>query len=186
MTAAALSKHRLGELKLEILNIEYCGYIDSVPIVEVLNLPNLKELACEGCSKLYYPAQEICKQGGKATLRFLQEVNGQVNTRMNLFLIGDSEAGKTSVIMALKSNSNKAYYIRTDHKTVGIDITSWKPKDADIVFDIFDLAGAGCILHNSSDIPALKGCLYFCLAGRQYRAPESSTNYSLLARVFAE
>ena len=127
--------------KLQVLSIEYCECIDSLPIAEVLNLPDLKELACEGCSKLYYPAQEICKQGGKATLKFLQEVNGQVNTRMNLFLIGEGEAGKTSVVMALKSSSNSAYHIRTDHRTIGIDITSWKPKETDMFFDIFDLAG---------------------------------------------
>ena len=79
-------------MELEVLSMEYCEYIDSLPIAKVLNLPKLKELACVGCSKLYNRAQAICKQGGNATLRFLQEVNEQVNTRMNLFLIGEGEA----------------------------------------------------------------------------------------------
>ena len=128
-------------IKLEALNLVSCESVQSLPIAEILNLPNLKVLDCEGCSKLYYPPQEICKQGGTAVMRFLQEVNGQVSTKMNLFLIGEGEAGKTSVVIALKSSNNSAYHIRADHRTIGIDITSWQPKGSDLVFDIYDLAG---------------------------------------------
>eukprot|EP00291_Cryptomonas_curvata_P009238 CAMPEP_0172198962 /NCGR_PEP_ID=MMETSP1050-20130122/28407_1 /TAXON_ID=233186 /ORGANISM="Cryptomonas curvata, Strain CCAP979/52" /LENGTH=1402 /DNA_ID=CAMNT_0012875899 /DNA_START=67 /DNA_END=4275 /DNA_ORIENTATION=- len=128
-------------IKLEALNLVCCENVQSLPIAEILNLPNLKVLDCKGCSKLYYPPQEVCKQGGTAVMRFLQEVNGQVSTNMNLFLIGEGEAGKTSVVIALKSSSNSAYHIRADHRTIGIDITSWQPKGSDVVFDIYDLAG---------------------------------------------
>jgi hypothetical protein len=118
--------------------------IDRLPqntIAEVLT--SLSELYCSGCPSLWSPPPEICQQGGKAPVDFIRAVklNGKFNLNMNLFLIGDGEAGKTSLIMALRSKSDHAHYIRNDHRTVGIDISRWSPSGEDLHFSIFDLAG---------------------------------------------
>ena len=60
---------------------------------------------------------------------------------MSLFLIGDGEAGKTSIMHALKSAEKRAHHIRHDHRTVGIEIAEWYPEDVDVRFLIYDLAG---------------------------------------------
>ncbi len=76
-------------------------------------------------------------------MRFLRDVEstGQINTSLNLFLIGDGEADKSSVIMSLKSESDMAFHIRTDHRTIGIDISKWAPQGQNVDFTVFDLAG---------------------------------------------
>ena len=126
---------------LEMLSLAGCGLIEAVPHEDLIKFPFLKSLDLSGCGKLYSPPQEICSQGGKATMEFLREVkrNGKFNETMNLFLLGDGEAGKSSVIMALKSDFNRAAYIRADHRTVGIDITTWR--SGSIVFRTYDFAG---------------------------------------------
>ena len=127
---------------LEVLILNCCGQLESLPIEVLLKFPFLRSLDVAGCGKLFSPPQEICSQGGEVTMRFLREVqkSGKFNDIMNLFLLGDGEAGKTSVVMALKSNANRAAHIRADHRTVGIDISSWKA-DNHINFRIYDLAG---------------------------------------------
>ena len=123
------------------LNLSGCSQIESLPYEELIKFPFLRSLDLSGCDKLWSPPQEIRCQGGKATLQFLKDVkkSGKFNETMNLLLLGDGEAGKTSVIMALKSESNRAAYIRADHRTVGIDITTWR--SGDIVFRTLDFAG---------------------------------------------
>ena len=68
-------------------------------------------------------------------------IGGVINKDLSLVLIGDGEAGKTSIISALKSDKNQAKYIRSDRRTVGIDVRRWKPDGSEINFKVFDLAG---------------------------------------------
>ncbi len=56
--------------------------------------------------------------------------DGEVNTRMALFLLGDGEAGKTSVFRVLKPSSCTAERIREDMHTLGIDMEEWQPEAA--------------------------------------------------------
>jgi len=126
---------------LETLNFSGCCNIKYLPLEDLIKFPFLSSLDLAGCGKLLSPPQEVCNQGGIATLQFLREVKktGKFNEMMNLILVGDAEAGKTSVIMALKSEVNRAVYIRADHRTVGIDITTWQAEST--VFRVYDFAG---------------------------------------------
>jgi GTPase SAR1 family protein len=74
-------------------------------------------------------------------MQFLRQIEeeGEFSREMNLFLIGDGEAGKTCLINALIDG--KAEKIRRDFRTVGIDLKEWQPDGWDCLFHIYDLAG---------------------------------------------
>jgi GTPase SAR1 family protein len=122
---------------LKTLDLEYCP-VDTLPLDQLLKLDSLM---LKGCTRLWNPPQEICNQGGKATMQFLRQikVEGEFSREMNLFLIGDGEAGKTSLVNALIDG--KAELIRRDYRTVGIDRREWQPDGWDCSFHIYDLAG---------------------------------------------
>jgi hypothetical protein len=134
---------------LQTLNLANCRCLEKLPLADILKFPVLTSLSCEGCSQLWSIPQEICSQGGVTTMRFLREVEraGQINTSVTLFLIGDGEAGKTSIIMSLTSESGRAFHIRTDHRTIGIDISKWAPQGQNVDFTLFDLAGQAVYLQ---------------------------------------
>ena len=120
--------------------------INQIPQTTIASiLTCLTSLDCRECPELWAPPQEICAQGGAATVKFIralsEDPDTQYNTDMNLFFIGEGEAGKTSVILALKSDSDQAYHIRVDQRTVGIDLSVWEPKNTDLKCLIYDLAG---------------------------------------------
>ena len=128
----------LNLVDLKLLDLEYCSSIETLPLHQLLKLDSLM---LKGCTQLWNPPQEICNQGGKATMQFLRQVKeeGEFSREMNLFLIGDGEAGKTSLINALIYG--KAQKIRRDYRTVGIDLREWQPVGWDCLFHIYDLAG---------------------------------------------
>eukprot|EP00292_Cryptomonas_paramecium_P033687 CAMPEP_0113674864 /NCGR_PEP_ID=MMETSP0038_2-20120614/7680_1 /TAXON_ID=2898 /ORGANISM="Cryptomonas paramecium" /LENGTH=873 /DNA_ID=CAMNT_0000591541 /DNA_START=526 /DNA_END=3144 /DNA_ORIENTATION=- /assembly_acc=CAM_ASM_000170 len=78
--------------------------------------------------------------GGDGPLSPLGEQERELQQQLNIFLIGDGESGKTSVVKALNSDEGRADYIRTDHRTVGVDVTTWQP-NPNMNFKIYDLAG---------------------------------------------
>ena len=125
------------------LNLNFCADLEVLPLGQLVEFPLLKSIECKGCLQLYYPPFEICSQGGEAVMELLREVRrcGQYSKSITLFLMGDGEAGKTSVVRALKSKEDRTAHIRADHRTVGIDISAWRPKNTDLTFRIFDLAG---------------------------------------------
>ena len=82
------------------------------------------ELWCQDCPNLWSPPHEVASQGGTATMDFLRD--GAKNLEMSLFLIGDGEAGKTSVLRALKSERNVAEWIREDQRTVPRWASKWR------------------------------------------------------------
>jgi hypothetical protein len=127
------------------LNLKCCVHLQHLPLEELMDRLPLRHLNCAGCSQLWSPPQEVCNQGGDITVRFLHEVKarGEFSSEMTLLLIGDGEAGKTSVVLALKSENNKAPYIRSDYRTVGIDVSFWKPTAQKMEYVIYDLAGQG-------------------------------------------
>jgi len=106
--------------------------------------PSLQEVKCESCVSLQLPPPEIASQGGAAAFTYLQSVkrDSEANKRINLILIGNGEAGKTSVLRALRSDKDKADKIEVDRRTIGIDLHEWKPEDADgLTFDVMDFGG---------------------------------------------
>ena len=126
---------------LKRLDLHGCANLKILPVAALLRITSLEELDCRGCFRLFSPPQEICDLGGKAVMEFLREVekDGEFSKQMTLFLLGDGESGKTSVIKALKSSNSCAERIHEDSRTVGIDISSWEA--GDVEFRILDLAG---------------------------------------------
>ena len=113
-----------------------------LPLIEIVRMQSVKELACQGCPNLWSPPQEVAGKGGRQTMEFVRAVfrDGQNNSEMTLFLIGDGEAGKTSVFRALQSPNNAAERIGVDQRTVGIDTELWRAGPS-LHFQVFDLAG---------------------------------------------
>jgi hypothetical protein len=66
-------------------------------------------------------------------MEFLRSVtiDGKLNTEVLFFTIGDGESGKTSTVRALMSSEDKCGAIAADDRTVGVDITPWKPQIGD-------------------------------------------------------
>lgn len=129
---------------LTSINVSNNKYITSLPIKSLCQLELLEELECTNCPSLLSPPPEVCLQGGKAVMNFIREVNsnGQPNKSITIFLIGNGESGKTSILSALRSKSNTSESIDTDSRTVGIDISTWSLQDAeDIEFTVYDMAG---------------------------------------------
>ncbi len=82
---------------------------------------------------LWSPPQEVAAQGGMECVDFARELNSgavEADTRMTLFLLGDGEAGKTSVFTALRSADGTAERVREDTRTVGIDTEDWQSEAA--------------------------------------------------------
>jgi hypothetical protein len=127
------------------LDIEECSFLESVNAERLVRIASLEKLNCARSSRLWSPPREVRMQGGKAAMDFLREVQqrGAYSTQMTLFLIGDGESGKTSVINAIRSENDRAERIFEDNRTVGIDVYSWCPNlnGAEVEYKIFDLAG---------------------------------------------
>ncbi|EKX45794.1 hypothetical protein GUITHDRAFT_108245 [Guillardia theta CCMP2712] len=132
-------------IPLRIINVSGNPSLSRVPLDELCSMEaSLKEVKCENCIRLQVPPPEIARQGGAAALRYLQSVkrDGEANKRINLVLIGNGEAGKTSVLRALRSEEDRADKIEVDRRTIGIDLHEWRPEDADgLTFDVMDFGG---------------------------------------------
>ena len=124
---------------LQVLDLSHCICLETLPLEQ---LRKLISLGLKGCSQLWNPPKEVCNQGGEETIRFLNDIkiNGVQSESMALFLVGDGEAGKTSLIRAVTGPSGCAAKIRSDHRTVGIDVHRWDPGWGSI-FTIYDLPG---------------------------------------------
>jgi len=143
-----------GACKLQRLDFSTNPLIVSLPLQAVAEMPSIRELACHSCPNLWSPPQEVAQLGGEKCIDFIRSAlkAGAANTRMTLFLLGDGEAGKTSVFRALKSASSTTKRLREDMRTVGIDMEEWLPETAGaagkalgsggaLSFRVLDLAG---------------------------------------------
>jgi hypothetical protein len=179
LSALAFPKHILGlslwvahcSTSLTSLDLSSCRCLEKLPLADILKFPLLIRLSCEGCLLLWSIPQVIRNQGGEATMRYLRDVEskGQISTSLALFLIGDGEAGKTSTIMCLKSESDRAFHIRTDHRTIGRDISKWAPEGHSVDFTVFDLAGQVVYLQ-THQLFLLRRAVYLLV----WRPPEST------------
>uniref|UniRef100_A0A7S4JL51 Roc domain-containing protein n=1 Tax=Guillardia theta TaxID=55529 RepID=A0A7S4JL51_GUITH len=137
----------ISELGVAFKVIDVSGNpsLSRLPLDELCSMESsLQEVKCESCVSLQLPPPEIASQGGAAAFTYLQSVkrDSEANKRINLILIGNGEAGKTSVLRALRSDKDKADKIEVDRRTIGIDLHEWEPKDADgLTFDVMDFGG---------------------------------------------
>jgi GTPase SAR1 family protein len=133
--------------EIEMLNFSNNRSLMKLPLAEIEKKTSIKKLLCTDCPNLWSPPHEVASQGEAATMDFVREVfrDGGLNIEMTLFLLGDGEAGKTSVLKSLKSHNNAAECIREDLRTVGIDLQSWHVQPTNggppVHFRVCDLAG---------------------------------------------
>mmetsp|Transcript_37236 Transcript_37236/g.99101 ORF Transcript_37236/g.99101 Transcript_37236/m.99101 type:complete len:1895 (+) Transcript_37236:92-5776(+) len=133
----------VGVESLRKLDVHDCIQLTHIPMDDLLKLPKLEEVDCGGCINLISPPHEICEAGGKRILQFMRDsrADGECSLQMTLFLLGDGESGKTSVIKALKSPNNTSERLHEDSRTVGIDISTWVTPGGEVEFKVLDLAG---------------------------------------------
>ena len=144
ITALDLSKAALDvfpmvllELQtLEVLDLSYNAF-QTLPYIELCALSSLKRLECRGNQNLKYPSSSVIEEGGERVMAFIREAlrEGHFNIAVLLILVGDVEAGKTSLLRALKSPAKKC----GDDKyqpTVAPELSSWTPEGQEDVLDI--------------------------------------------------
>ncbi len=146
LTATSSADRGGVRCKLQQLDVSKNPLLASLPLQALAEIPSVRTLACAGCPNLWSPPQEVATQGGKECLEFVRAAlrDGEADTRMTLFLLGEGEAGKTSVFRALRSATGTAERIREDMRTVGIDTEEWLPEGtgaAGLRFRVLDLAG---------------------------------------------
>lgn len=90
--------------------------------------------------------------------------------RMKLMVVGDSEAGKSTLIECIQ-NPPKPWNVvhrikmsrsKPENRTVGIDLSEWKPNDQNnVTFNVWDFAGEEvCIMLNKESVVEIIFFLY--------------------------
>ncbi|EKX32844.1 hypothetical protein GUITHDRAFT_175538 [Guillardia theta CCMP2712] len=118
--------------------------IEWFPALELLSSTQVQLIKCSNCPQLITPPMEIANQGSTVTMKFLRELLEQqeLNETIHLSVIGEGEAGKTSLLQALQDTENdRSPEIPIDTRTVGVDITRWDVKDEHLQFLCYDLGG---------------------------------------------
>jgi Leucine-rich repeat (LRR) protein len=135
----------VGQLtRLRRLNLDD-NSLEKLPIVEIISNTTLDWLGCKCNKRLSSPPPEIANQGGEAVVRYLRlaspQAGGILNRDVELFMVGNGESGKTSVLAMLKKG--KAERIHEDQRTVGINMMDLDLSDEaeGLVFRTKDLAG---------------------------------------------
>ena len=99
---------KLG-IAFKVIDVSGNPSLSRLPSDELCSMESsLQEVKCESCISLQLPPPEIASQGGAAAFTYLQSVkrDSEANKRINLILIGNGEAGKMSVLRALRSNNH--------------------------------------------------------------------------------
>lgn len=120
--------------------------LEFLPLKSLAIMHSLERLECRGCPRLFSPPEEVANRGGRSVMLFVRGVTrqGRENTQMPLLFLGDSCAGKTSLISALVSPESVAKRIPRDVRTIGTDFFSWKAiegKEKNLVFNVVDMGG---------------------------------------------
>jgi GTPase SAR1 family protein len=108
------------------------------------------------------PPDEVVGRGWKAVLEFLSAGATVAVHELRLMLIGDGEAGKTSVQRALAAPGHKAERIRKEERTVGIDFSELLFEGGEgpsVKCQVCDFAGQA-IYYLSHTMHFTRRCLY--------------------------
>jgi GTPase SAR1 family protein len=124
-------------------------------------------LSCVGCNAwhqagLDVPLDEVVRQGWIAVLQFLSAGCNVPVHELRLMLVGDGEAGKTSLQRALVAEGKKAEWIGKKERTVGIDMSELLFESQDrptITCQVCDFAGQE-IYYLSHTMHFTRRCLY--------------------------
>ena len=120
--------------------------IRKLPTSEICSMPNLQVLNCTGCLHIHGLPPAVASQGGMATMKYLRtlESSHTVNREMQIIVLGNGEAGKSSLISAIMAENNRACKIGVDERTVGIDIKEWNPNRFFASDSVIDPLGLRC------------------------------------------
>ena len=109
------------------------------------------------------PPSEVVAQGWKAVLAFLRAGAKVAVHELRLMLIGDGEAGKTSLQRAFVAPGHKADWIEKEQRTVAIDMSTLAFPSADdaaeVVCHVCDCAGQA-LYYFSHTLHFTRRCLY--------------------------
>jgi GTPase SAR1 family protein len=115
--------------------------------------------------RLVVPPDEVVGRGWEAVLEFLSAGPTVPVHELRLMLIGDGEAGKTSLSRAFTDPQGRAGRIGKEQRTVGIDLSvlSFAAEDgADITCQVCDFAGQE-IYYFSHTLHFTRRCLYLLM-----------------------
>ncbi|XP_078580932.1 malignant fibrous histiocytoma-amplified sequence 1 homolog [Branchiostoma floridae x Branchiostoma japonicum] len=154
---------RIGKLKaLSVVNVSR-NALEGLPL-SIVKLSSLESLFLQGnklkslpanfgkafddsvqvrlhSNPLVQPPIEVCEQGLLAIRAYqdeLQRSEAVVTPRLKIVLIGESLAGKTSLINALVEGKSKLTHIQD--RTHCVSIVRWFPNE-DVVFEVYDFGG---------------------------------------------
>ena len=111
------------------------------------------------------PPPEVVSQGWKAVLQFLRAGSTVPVHELRLMLIGDGEAGKTSLQQALNAPSHRAHRIGKEERTVGIDISELQFACTDaptVKCQVCDFAGQA-VYYLSHTLHFTRRCIYLLM-----------------------
>jgi GTPase SAR1 family protein len=118
--------------------------LTKIPVSQMANCQKFTSVLCTNI-KVTSPPPEIVSQGPAAVAQYIISIGegAEENHDVLLMFIGDGEAGKTSTLLALKNTeTNTARAIGVDDRTIGIDISEFKPyPDVPLRFSAWDFGG---------------------------------------------
>lgn len=146
-------------VNLKELYLSNCIYLESLS-TKIADL-KLSILNLDNCLSLKTPPPEIVSRGLTAIFTYLKRLStGSVLCkRTKLLLVGLGEAGKTTLVNALTSNTTKEAPAVTD----GIVIKDWKinlDDGSDLTYSIWDFAGQS-VYYNTHQFFLTKRAIYF-------------------------
>ncbi|AKB51693.1 hypothetical protein MSBRW_2440 [Methanosarcina barkeri str. Wiesmoor] len=173
LTQLDISRNQLTSLPLEITELKNLTQLDissnkltSLP-PEILKLgidiewgnnSAEKGIFLEG-NPLEKPPIEIVKQGREAVINYFKSLEGEKKplNEVKVLLVGDGEAGKTSLLKRLLGEG----FDGNEHQTQGINIKKWgfKDKDKEIKVNFWDFGGQE-IMHATHQFFLSKRSLY--------------------------
>ncbi|XP_035697810.1 uncharacterized protein LOC118430883 [Branchiostoma floridae] len=107
---------------------------------EVGQLTNLSHLYVSK-NPLIKPPPEVCSQGITAIRQYYDELERseeKVSARLKVVVLGDTMAGKTSLVQTLQRGESTL--TKEEDRTHCVEITQWAPDD-NITFEVYDFGG---------------------------------------------
>ncbi|XP_019614118.1 PREDICTED: uncharacterized protein LOC109462063 [Branchiostoma belcheri] len=124
--------------QLEWLDLRH-NQLETLP-AEVAQLSSLDTLSVRG-NPLIKPPAEVCDQGIAAIRQYFEELERSketISAHLKVVILGETMAGKTSLIQTLESGESTLTNV--DDRTHCVEITQWAP-DNNITFEVYDFGG---------------------------------------------